>query len=305
VSIDLLDRQTDWSAEEIEEAEEERPDDGAEQLQLDDSLLIYVRDVNRVPRLSPAEELALFRRLEAGDMAAKRRLIEANLRLVIWIARRYAVNGVPLLDLIQEGNLALGTAVEKFDYRLGYRLSTYASLWIRQAIERASVRYARVVPIPHQVWREMAAVRRSRQRLRQRLRREPLVQELAQDVGLDVRRVNNLLAYDQPSVSLEEGSLFGDGIGELIEDVGARRPEVAVDEGMRTREIASALRRIDGRLRLVLELRFGLNGEPPCSLEEVGRRIGISKERVRQLEVRALERLRRSAPNLRAYLEAA
>ena len=276
-------------------------------LQLEDSLSLYFRGVGRVPRLSRVQERELFRRKDAGDDRAKRLLIEANLRLVIWIARQYGHHDVPVLDLIQEGNLALTRAVERFDYRLGCRLSTYATLLIRQAIEQAADRQARVVPVPAYIRRQIRAIRRSQQILRQRLNREPPLSEIAAETGLDSRRVAELLNYEQRPISLE--TPVGDGQSactELLEDdTKSAYPEATIAERMQRDEVRSALDSLDDRLRLVLQLRFGLAGQPPQTLVEVGRELGVTYERARQLEARALDKLRNLAPDLREYLEVA
>jgi RNA polymerase primary sigma factor len=280
-------------------------DEGAG-LELEDSLTLYFRGVGHRPILSRAEERELFRRKEAGDERAKRHLIEANLRLVIWIARQYARHDVPVLDLIQEGNLALTRAVERFDYRMGFRLSTYATLSIRRAVEGAVERHARVVPVPIHVRRQIRAVRRAQQILLQRLNREPLLSEIATEAGLDGHRVAELLAYERHPVSLE--SPLGEGqsaCGELLEDSKSVYPEATIAERLQREEVESSLNSLEDRLRLVLELRFGLSGQAPQSLVEVGRELGVTRERARQLEVRALDKLRTLAPDLRDYLEVA
>jgi RNA polymerase primary sigma factor len=277
-------------------------------LELVDSLSLYFRGVGRVPRLSRAQERELFRRKDAGDDRAKRLLIEAHLRLVIWIARQYGHHNVPVLDLIQEGNLALTRAVERFDYRLGFRLSTYATLLIRQAIEQAADRHARIVPVPVYIRRQIRAVRRSQQILRQRLNREPLLSEIAAEAGLDWRRVAELLNYEQQPISLETpvGEERSAGGSELLEDhTKSAYPEATIAERVQREEVRSVLNSLDDRLRLVLQLRFGLAGQPPQSLVEVGRELGVTAERARQLEARALDKLRNLAPDLRDYLEVA
>jgi RNA polymerase primary sigma factor len=275
--------------------------------ELEDSLSLYFRGVGRAARLSRAQECELFRRKDAGDDRAKPLLIEANLGLVIWIARQYRHHNVPALDLIQEGNLALTRAVERFDYRLGFRLSTYATLLIRQAIEQAADRHARVVPVPIWVGRQIRAVRRSQQVLRQRLNREPQLSEIAAEAGLDWRRVTELLNYEQQPISLENplGEEQTAGSELLEDDAKWAYPEATVTERMRREEVRSALNSLDERLRLVLQLRFGLAGKPPRSLVEVGRELGVTAERARQLEARALDKLRDLAPDLRDYLEVA
>jgi RNA polymerase primary sigma factor len=274
--------------------------------ELEDSLTLYFRGVGRVPILSRAEERELFRRKEAGDERAKRHLIEANLRLVIWIARQYAHHDVPVLDLIQEGNLALTRAVERFDHRMGFRLSTYATILIRRAVEGAAERHARVVPVPIHVRRQIRAVRRSQQILLQRLNREPLLSEIATEAGLDGRRVAALLDYEQHPISLESPLEEGQrACSELLEDTKSAYPEATIAERLQREEVESILNSLDDRLRLVLELRFGLSGQTPQSLVEVGRELGVTRERARQLEVRALDKLRTLAPDLRDYLEVA
>jgi RNA polymerase primary sigma factor len=282
------------------------PSDDDSGSELDDSLTLYSRGVRRVPILSRTEERELFRRKEAGDERAKELLIEANLRLVIWIARQYIHHGVPLLDLIQEGNLALTRAVEKFDHRLGFRLSTYATLSIRHAVERAAERHARVVPIPIHVRRQIRAVQRSRQILLQRLNREPVLSEIATEAGLDAHRVAELLDYDLHPVSLESAPEAGQTArSELLEDTKSAHPEATIAERLQREEVEILLNSLDNRLRLVLELRFGLSGRTPQSLVEVGKELGVTPERARQLEARALDKLRRLAPDLRDYLEVA
>jgi RNA polymerase primary sigma factor len=277
-------------------------------LKLEDSLSLYFRGVGHVPLLTRAQERELFRRKDAGDDRAKRLLIEAHLRLVIWIARQYGHHNAPVLDLIQEGNLALTRAVERFDYRLGFRLSTYATLLIRQAIEQAADRHARIVPVPVYIRRQIRAVRRSQQILRQRLNREPLLSEIAAEAGLDWRRVAELLNYEQQPISLETpvGEERSAGGSELLEDhTKSAYPEATIAERVQREEVRSVLNSLDDRLRLVLQLRFGLAGQPPQSLVEVGRELGVTAERARQLEARALDKLRNLAPDLRDYLEVA
>jgi RNA polymerase primary sigma factor len=259
-----------------------------------------------VPMLSRAEERKLFRRKEAGDERAKQILIEANLRLVIWIARQYARDNVPLLDLIQEGNLALTRAVERVDYRMGFRLSTYATVTIRRAVERAAERHAYVVPVPIHVWRKIRIVRRSRRILLQRLNREPLLSEIAAEVGLDAHRIIELLEYERRPISLDFAPEEGQrGRSELVEDTTSAHPEARIAERQQKEKVETMLNSLDDRLRLVLELRFGLTGQPSQSLVEVGRELGVTGERARQLEVRALDELRALAPDLRDYLEVA
>jgi RNA polymerase primary sigma factor len=273
--------------------------------ELEDSLGLYARGVGRVPMLSQAEERELFRRKEAGDERAKRILIEANLRLVIWIARQYAHHNVPLLDLIQEGNLALTRAVERFDHQLGFRLSTYATMMIKGAVARAAERHVRLVPVPIHVGRQIRSVRRAHQVLLERLNRDPLLNEIAAEAGLDSRRVGELLGYEQQPLSLESPPKEGQLCGELLTDPTSANLDSALAERQRREEVEATVNSLDERLRLVLRLRFGLAGQSPRSLVEVGKELGVTSERARQLEAKALDKLRTLAPGLRDYLEVA
>ena len=253
--------------------------------------------------LTPSEERELARRKDLGDEAAKRKLIECNLRLVMSITRNYTKAGVPLLDLIQEGNLGLIRAVEKFDYRMGFKLSTYATWWIRQAVTRALADQGRTIRLPVHVAEQVRRVMRSRRILAQKLNRDPTVAELAKESGFTEKRVQELLDLVEDPVSLE--TPVGDGeslYGDMIEDTDAEKPDETTATNFRTTELAAALERLNPRMRHVLSLRFGLDGEKPRTLEEVGSGLGITRERVRQLEARALRELRVVAPDLEHYL---
>jgi RNA polymerase primary sigma factor len=270
---------------------------------LEDSLALYLRRVRAVPRLSPAEERLLCLRKERGDRQARALLIEANLRLVVWVARQQASFGVPLLDLIQEGNVALAVAVERYDFRRGCKLSTYAFWCIRQAIRRAAGPRGQVIAVPVHVWSKIREVQRARQALLQRLNREPRVSEIAAEAEVDARRVAAILEFARLPVSLE--ALEDSSAYDLIEDTSSPLPEAIASESFCAQELESALEALPERLRLIIELRFGLGDEPPRSLEEIGKRLGVTRERVRQLEARALELLGAHAPELREYLNVA
>ncbi|MEK6273980.1 MAG: sigma-70 family RNA polymerase sigma factor [Actinomycetota bacterium] len=268
-----------------------------------DPLKLYVRQIGDGPLLTPLEERELARRKDDGDEAAKRRLIECNLRLVMSITRNYTKAGVPLLDLIQEGNLGLIRAVEKFDYKLGYKLSTYATWWIRQAVTRALADQGRTIRLPVHVAEQTRKVLRARRVLAQKLNRDPVIPEIAKESGLPPERVQELLELVEDPVSLETPVGDGESIfGDLIEDTKSDQPDAATAKMLRSRELAGALRRLNPRMRRVLALRFGLDGESPQTLEQVGIGLGITRERVRQLEARALRELRQVAPGLQLYL---
>jgi RNA polymerase primary sigma factor len=268
-----------------------------------DPLKLYVRQIGGGALLTREEERELARRKDEGDEAAKRRLIESNLRLVMAITRNYTKASVPLLDLIQEGNLGLIRAVEKFDYRLGFKLSTYATWWIRQAITRALADQGRTIRLPVHVADQVRRLLRARRQLAQKLNREPTLAELAKETQQTEQRVRELLDLMENPVSLE--TPVGDGeslYGDLIEDVNSLAPHEQSAEQARGRELAGALEELNPRMRRVLSLRFGLDGESPQTLEEVGTQLGITRERVRQLETRALRELRLAAPGLEHYL---
>jgi RNA polymerase primary sigma factor len=268
-----------------------------------DPLKLYVRAIGDGRLLTAAEERELARRKDEGDEEAKKKLIESNLRLVMSITRNYARAGVPLLDLIQEGNLGLMRAVEKFDYRLGFKLSTYATWWIRQAVTRALADQGRTIRLPVHVAEQVRRLMRARRQLAQKLSREPTVAELANESGFPEKRVRELVGLVEDPVSLE--TPVGDGesmYADLIEDVHSERPDEETSQKLRRKELAEALLRLNPRMQRVLSLRFGLDGQAPQTLEEVGSGLGITRERVRQLESRALRELRVVAPDLELYL---
>jgi RNA polymerase primary sigma factor len=270
-----------------------------------DPLKLYVRQIGDGRLLTAAEERELARRKDAGDELAKQRLIECNLRLVMSITRNYTKAGVPLLDLIQEGNLGLMRAVEKFDWTLGYKLSTYATWWIRQAVTRALADQGRTIRLPVHVSDQARRVLRARRVLSQKLNRDATCEELAAESGLTVERVNELLELVEDPVSLE--TPIGDGeslYSDLIEDKDSDSPAGVTANQLRSRELALALTRLNPRMQRVLTLRFGLHGEKAQTLEQVGNELGVTRERVRQLESRAFQELRTLAPGLQLYLEA-
>ncbi|HYY75342.1 MAG TPA: sigma-70 family RNA polymerase sigma factor [Gaiellaceae bacterium] len=288
-----------------EEQEEDEREESEAPAPTQDPLKLYVRQIGDGRLLTATEERELARRKDEGDEWAKRRLIECNLRLVMSITRNYVNAGVPLLDLIQEGNLGLIRAVEKFDYRMGYKLSTYATWWIRQAVTRAIADQGRTIRLPVHVVDQVRRVMRARRVLTQRLNRDPLPEEIAKESGFDLKRVNELLDLVEDPVSLETPVGDGDSMyGDMIEDLNSEQPDTVLAELLRGVELQTALAGLNERMRHVLELRFGLGGQPPKTLEEVGAELGVTRERVRQLESRALRELQAAAPDLRLYLRA-
>ena len=304
--VEETDEEAEEEAEEQEEAEDgdqEKKPAAVKVEATQDPLKLYVRAIGDGPLLTVTEERELARRKDEGDEWAKKKLIESNLRLVMSITRNYTKAGVPLLDLIQEGNLGLIRAVEKFDYKMGYKLSTYATWWIRQAVTRALADQGRTIRLPVHVADQVRRLMRARRQLAQKLNREPTTEELAKESGFLEKRVEELLDLVEDPVSLE--TPVGDGesmYADLIEDVNSERPDETTSRKLRRKELAEALLRLNPRMRRVLSLRFGLNGQPPQTLEEVGIGLGITRERVRQLESRALRELRAVAPDLELYL---
>jgi RNA polymerase primary sigma factor len=270
---------------------------------IQDPLKLYVRAIGDGRLLTPPEERELARRKDEGDEVARRKLIESNLRLVMSITRNYTRADVPLLDLIQEGNLGLMRAVDKFDWTMGFKLSTYATWWIRQAVQRALAEQSRTIRLPVHIADQVRRVQRARRTLGQQLSRDPSMDEIATETELTPKRVGELLDLIQDHVSLE--TPVGDGesvMSDLIEDTSAIGPEAETALRLRSTELARALAQLKPRLQRVLVLRYGLDGTNGRTLEQVGVELGITRERVRQLETRALRELRHVAPSLELYL---
>lgn len=273
---------------------------------LDDPVRMYLKEIGRVSLLTAEEEVELARRMEMGDKNAKGRLIEANLRLVVSIAKRYVGRGMQFLDLIQEGNMGLIKAVEKFDYRKGYKLSTYATWWIRQAITRAIADQARTIRIPVHMVETINKLIRTSRHLIQQLGREPTPEEVAEEMGITADKVREILKIAQEPVSLETpiGEEEDSHLGDFIEDEDAPAPVEAASFLLLREQIESVLDTLNDREQKVLRLRFGLDDGKARTLEEVGREFGVTRERIRQIEAKALRKLRhpQRSKRLKDYL---
>src|SRR5450830_1765632 len=300
----------------------------------DDPVRAYLKEIGKVPLLKAAQEVSLARRIEAGTHAtfilgsdeglgnekvkelkaleadgleAKKRLTEANLRLVVSIAKRYLGRGMLFLDLIQEGNLGLIRGVEKFDYRKGFKFSTYATWWIRQAVTRAIADQARTIRVPVHMVETINKLIRVQSQLLQDIGREPTPEEIAAEMGTTPQKVREILKISQEPVSLETpiGEEEDSQLGDFIEDEEATIPVEAVSEIMQKEELNLVLGTLTHRERKVIELRFGLKGEHPRTLEEVGQKFGVTRERIRQIEAKALAKLKayRDSQRLRDFLD--
>ncbi len=274
---------------------------------LDDPVRMYLKEIGKVPLLNAEEEIELAKQMELGDDNAKKRLAEANLRLVVSIAKRYVGRGMLFLDLIQEGNLGLIKAVDKFDYKKGYKFSTYATWWIRQAITRAIADQARTIRIPVHMVETINKLMRVSRQLVQDLGREPLPEEIAQRLDMPVDRVREILKIAQEPVSLETpiGEEEDSHLGDFIQDDNVPVPAEAATYTMLKEQIVEVLTTLTEREQKVLRLRFGLDDGRPRTLEEVGKEFNVTRERIRQIEAKALRKLRHPSRSrkLRDYLE--
>jgi RNA polymerase primary sigma factor len=259
-----------------------------------DSLQLFLKDIGKVNLLTAAQEVELAKRIERGDHRAKQEMVEANLRLVVSIAKRYRNQGLPFLDLIQEGTIGLVRAAEKFDYRKGFKFSTYATWWIRQAVARALADKGRTIRMPVHVVEKLNKILRTERKLRAERGREPTSQEIADDLDMSVEEVESIRRTAQAPVSLEKpvGDDEDSEFGHFIEDDSEPLPDDVADQTLRNETLTRVLNMLADRERRILELRYGLNGEAPCTLDEVGRAFNVTRERIRQIENQSLKKLR-------------
>lgn len=308
MGIDVLPSESDVQKVEEDVSKEEEIDLSVpEGIGIDDPVRMYLKEIGRVPLLTAEEEIELAKRMEQGDEEAKRLLAEANLRLVVSIAKRYVGRGMLFLDLIQEGNLGLIKAVEKFDYRKGFKFSTYATWWIRQAITRAIADQARTIRIPVHMVETINKLIRVQRQLLQELGREPLPEEIAQQMDISVERVREIMKIAQEPVSLETpiGEEEDSHLGDFIEDEDALAPAEAASYMLLKEQLEEVLETLTPREEKVLRLRFGLDDGRSRTLEEVGQEFGVTRERIRQIEAKALRKLRHPSRSkkLKDYLE--
>jgi len=259
-----------------------------------DSLQLFLKNIAKVDLLTAAQEVGLAKRIERGDLGAKQQMVEANLRLVVSIAKNYRNQGLPFLDLIQEGTIGLVRAAEKFDYRRGFKFSTYATWWIRQAVARALADKARTIRMPVHVVEKLNKIVRSERKLRAELGREPTSAEIGKELELTTDEVEHVRHSAQTPVSLEKpvGDEDGSEFGYFLTDENQELPDEAAEATMRKETLEKILHTLSSRQRRVLELRFGLDGQHPQTLDEVGRTFNVTRERIRQIENQSLKKLR-------------
>ncbi len=288
-------------------AEIEVDDTDIKNMQMDDPVKVYLKEIGKVPLLTPEEEIDLAMRIADNDPEAKKRLEEANLRLVVSIAKRYGGRGMQFLDLIQEGNLGLIKAVEKFDYTKGFKFSTYATWWIRQAITRAIADQARTIRIPVHMVETINKVKKTNSLLLHKNGREPTAEEIAAEIGMSVEKVREILRVAQEPVSLETpiGEEEDSHLGDFIPDEDALAPADAASQLLLKEALSSVLKTLTPREAKVLTLRFGLEDGHPKTLEEVGAEFNVTRERIRQIEAKALRKLRhpQRSKKLRDFLD--
>lgn len=295
--------------EEEEEDTRSEPESAATRLRAgagEDPVQLYLRSIGRIKLLTPAEEIELARRIAKGDMLAKKRLVQSNLRLVVSVAKKYQGRGLPFLDLIQEGNVGLIRAAEKFDAERGYKFSTYATWWIRQGITRALADKSRTIRVPVHMVETINALRKVTRKLSQELGRRPTMEELAKEMQVSLTKVKEILAANRLPLSLDTpyGEDEDNSLAELVEDENSKRPEDSTEASLMSADIRGVLKMLTQREREVLILRFGLNDGKQRTLEQVGKLVGITRERTRQIELKALRALRqcKQTSRLKDYL---
>jgi RNA polymerase primary sigma factor len=282
MKIEVVDR--DEPEAEVEEAREVSTD----------TLQLFLKDIGKVPLLTAAQEVELAKRIERGEHAAKQAMVEANLRLVVSIAKRYRNQGLPFLDLIQEGTIGLVRAAEKFDYRKGFKFSTYATWWIRQAVARALADKARTIRMPVHVVEKLNKIVRTERTLRAKLGREPSAIEIGMELDLNPEEIDQIRRSAQTPISLEKpvGDEDESEFGHFLTDETMPLPDEQAEETLRNEALRSILKSLSHRERRVLELRYGLDGEQPRTLDEVGKAFNVTRERIRQIENQGLKKLR-------------
>jgi len=299
--LDLEPAQLDDFYQQLEELHIDVLDAAEEEVELEadarevstDALQLFLKDIGRVPLLTAAQEVELAKRIERGDHAAKQKMVESNLRLVVSIAKNYRNQGLPFLDLIQEGTIGLVRAAEKFDYRKGFKFSTYATWWIRQAVARALADKARTIRMPVHVVEKLNKIGRMERKLLGELGREPTAQEIALELELDAMEVEQIRRSAQAPISLEKpvGDEEESEFGHFLADENIALPDEAAETTLRKETLRRILDTLSARERRVLELRYGLDGQHPRTLDEVGRTFNVTRERVRQIENQSLKKL--------------
>ncbi|KPJ66580.1 RNA polymerase subunit sigma [candidate division WOR-1 bacterium DG_54_3] len=303
--IEVSERREKKAAPEVEGLQKELAE--LKGIGVDDTVRMYLREIGKFPLLTPEEEIVLAKRIKAGDMRAKHKLVNSNLRLVVSIAKKYTGRGMLFLDLVQEGNLGLIRAVEKFDYRKGYKFSTYATWWIRQAITRAIADQARTIRIPVHMVETINRLRKTSRLLLQKLGRKPTEKEIAKKARISVDKVREIIKVSQVPLSLEMpvGDEESSRLGDFVEDATIQAPDEVVMHGLLRDDLENVMSSLTDREKVVLKLRFGLEDGHPRTLEEVGRVFNVTRERIRQIEAKALRKLKHPtrAKKLREYLK--